>query len=531
MTDLATILPETTDEEGRDLATLGGDLTPGQFVKGEFRTAGQIGKGTIEELRDQLLRMIPKMPAIPATKELPPSEAITPTRPVFPEAVSTAPVKIGKTLGDILGFLGASAVGGAGAAALPETAIAKVLRAAPGRIAGTALYGQAVSPERARGAETGAALQTAVEAIPYVGKGIGAVSKYVRPQTLTNDIMSSLSKGQTLEENGKNFATNLKNSFNRKIEASNDLYNPIFDRVGNNSVYYSRVKSPEFYKNMFDPVTRDPLDEGILDDYLPDLKKLHSDFIKNPTFQNAHDLQSQLGFEIRRLQRMPSRSMADTRVMQNYTKAKDNLKGDMDHFLEYKEPGRGLADQYEDATNYYRNEVVPYLSNSNIAKIARGKITNPKNITTIFKNPDEDVLKVVEDLGDNGKNQILYNELGKVSNMTPEKLISETNKLDKKGLSGYLTPDLQGNIDQIASRIKAKEVSQRLAGAASAAALIPFHAGAVPEITAALAGGALSPAIMRSLQKTIPVGATMKAATKVYPWLSKAAIAALLGGQ
>lgn len=491
-------------------------VTPGQFVKGEFGTAAQIGRGTVEQLRDQLLKMIPKMPKIPATREMPAAPAITPERPTFPEAAPTAPTEIGRALGDILGFAGAGAAGGAARAALPAAEEAgpvaarllRAIRGAPGRMAGTALYGEAVSPDRLKGLEMGGGLGTLAEALPLPFKGAAYLSKYLKPSTVANSIMSYLGGGEGIEENGINFAKLLRNTFQRKTDEATDLYNPVKEAAGKTSIYTNKVNSPEFYKNMFDPVTQKPEDVGIYDDYNRALKKMHNDFIENPTFEKAHDLQSQLGYEARQIEKQPVKPRADINTMDNFNAARDNLRNDMAHFLDYKDASGGLSDAYQDATEAYKQENVPYLINSGIAKIAKGKITNPKNLTTLFKYPDEDITKVVNDMGPEANRRLLYNELGKLDKATPEKLLSAYNKLDKQGLASYITPELKDGIDKMSQK------------------MLPIPAEIIRKTP--VVGPVISPIAK------VPVAAAETAArgiTAAYPWLSRAAIATLLGGQ
>lgn len=515
------------------------DLTPGQFVRGELRTAAQIGRGTIEELRDQLLRLIPKMPELPATREFPPSRAITPERPVFPEARPTVPTKIGRTLGDILGFLGAGAAGRAATAALPAAEEAgpaaarliRALRGAPGRIAGTALYGQAVSPDRLRGAERGAAFGAGAEALPYIGKGIGAVSKYIKPMTLVKNFMNKLSGGEKLEENSQNFAKLLKNTYNNKIEdISNDLYNPILDPIRNNSIHWGRVKSPELYKTMFDPTLRHEEDVGLFDTYTRGLKKLHSAFKKNPTLQNAHDLQSELGTEARTIRRDPFSKISERDKATGYEDARKNLQMDIHHFLDFKDSTGNLTNRYINAGETFRKEAVPYISEKNIAEIAKGHETNPSNIKTIFKSPDTDTNKIVNDMGSEANRRILYDELGRGDIKDANKFINRINTLDDKRLQSYLTPAMKEDIEQIKTRILTKEGVERVAGAGAGVglALVP-HAGITPEILAGVGGATLAPTIMRALRRGIPTQQISKGIGRAYPWLSKSAIATLLG--
>lgn len=425
--------------------------------------------------------------------------------------------KAGEGVGDLLSFLAAGEAG-AGAEALPG--IGRGLESIPGwikRIGGSTLFGTAVDPNRLKGAERGALFGAGGEVIPAAA----GIAKYASPQRLTDSIMGYIKGGRSVEGNAKSLASDIKNSFEKRRGEASDIYNPLFDSVGDSSIYGDIVKSPQLYNN---------LDKSISDGYLPDIKKLHNEFIKNPTLQNAHDLQSQLGFEVRRLERQPVRSIADTRDMQNWRSARDSLQKDTDSFLNSQDKTGDLSKMYNDATEHYRNNVVPYLSNSGIAKIARGQVTNPKNITTLFKSPSEDVAKVVEDLGDEGRKKILYAELGKKIKMTPEGLTSEISKLEPKGLSSYITPTLQNQLDKMPARIATKTALQRGAGLAAGLALAPKAIGIAPEILAGAGGAALTPAIMNAIQRSVPISAIGRGIGAAFPTARAGILGNILGG-
>ena len=456
--------------------------------------------------------------------------------------------QVGGGIGDIASFLGASELGGAalgGARGLPLLSrAAQTLGGGAGRILGTGLYGAATTPEnRLRGALTGTVAGTVGEAIP----GIAALAKYASPQRLTDSIMNYLRGGRSVEENAKSLASDIKNLFETKKGEASDLYSPLFDSVGDSSIYGDLVtptklgkqidpslagllKKPDVNISQIDgnivnlPQIYKNLDPEITNSYLPDIRKLHNKFIDNPTVQNAHDLQSQLGFEIRKLENQPVKSIADTRDMQNWRTARDSLKQDVNSFLNIKDNSGDLTKMYGDATNFYRDNVAPYLSNSGIAKIAKGNITNPKNIPILFKFPSEDITKIASDIGDEGKKKILYSELGKKIKMTPEDLTSEISKLEPKGLSSYITPNLQMQLDKIPARITAKTALQRGAGLAAGLALIPHAAGEMPEILGGIGSAAVTPAIMRTLQRNLPIAPMARGIGRAYPAIRRGAL-------
>ena len=92
------------------------------------------------------------------------------------------------------------------------------------------------------------------------------------------------------------------------------------------------------------------------------LKRLHNRFMENPTLQNAHELQSQLGTEVRALKakelNTKSLDAADNAALDSYQYARKIIKNDINGFLEGK--GKGLAEDYKNATLMHAKDVVPY---------------------------------------------------------------------------------------------------------------------------------------------------------------------------
>lgn len=91
------------------------------------------------------------------------------------------------------------------------------------------------------------------------------------------------------------------------------------------------------------------------------LKLMHNDFLGNPTIENAHTLQSQLGSQIRKLQakEIVSKSLdaADRKTLDSYLMARRLLQNDIHGFLNTAEGG--LADVYKQAGLLHAKDVVP----------------------------------------------------------------------------------------------------------------------------------------------------------------------------
>lgn len=455
--------------------------------------------------------------------------------------------KVGGGIGDIASYVLASELGGAALPLLGPTMEA-LGGGGAGRILGTGAYGAATTPDsRITGALTGVAGGIIGEALP----AIAGLAKYASPQRLTDSIMNYIRGGRSVEENAQSLAADIKKSFETKQGEASDLYSPLFDSVGDSSIYGNIVKPTSKLGIQIDPaissLIRRPsirevdgnivnlpanyknLDPEIINKYLPDTRELHNEFIDNPTVQNAHNLQSQLGFDLRELQKKPIKDTADNINFQNWRKARNNLQQDVHSFLNVKDNTGDLSKMYGDATNYYRENIAHYLTNKDIAKIAKGKITNPSNVANIFKFPEEEVTKVVNDLGDEGKKKIIYSGLTKKVGLTPQDLVNQMNGLEKKGLESYITPNLQMQLDKLPARMGAKTALQRGVGLALGLATIPRAAGVGAEIGGGIGAAALTPAIMRSLQRNLPIAPIARGISKAYPAIRKGALGLSLG--
>lgn len=458
---------------------------------------------------------------------------------VNPRNSSGTAYNVGKVAGNIGGFLGGGEIldtARAGMEAMPYIGqLAKLLGGegltgaskfgadAARQGLGTAAYGAVTNPDdRLKGAEEGFAWGVGGATVPPALKGIGMATNVIRPQKFAAQILDILGGGKNLENNAQSIAQDLKNSFENRVAEGNALYSPLFDSLGSHSVYDGIAPSKDSYQSIA---------KDVIKGYDRNLNKLHQQFVENPSLENAHSLQSQLGSAARDLQAKDSAknlSVADKSKMQGYLDAREAINGDINNFLSSKNPA--LAQQYQSATQNWLDNVVPYLENSKISKIAKGDVTNPRNITNIFSNPEPEIQKIVEDMGPNAANKILYAELGKTQgSLTPEKLLNSFNDLEKKGLGSYVTPSLAEQFDTLTGRIKNRDSAQKAAGALLGASLLHPMGSTVAATLGGLGGMAASPAVMKFLQSRLPLNqlSTLLAnsAKTAYPPVSKAVIA------
>lgn len=397
-----------------------------------------------------------------------------------------------------------------------------------GTAAGTA-FGATQNPnEPWKGAAVGGALGFGSEFLPILGSGASKLAQKFQPDSLRQQIMSGLSQGRGLQENAQSLASDIQNTFQSQKDQGSALYQPVFDAVGDSPIY--KTNQAGAYPNL----DQDTFNTAIKSQR--SISKMNDNFMANPTFQNAHDFQSQLGYEIRGLQNKDNVTKLDTaesNKLDALQDARTSLLGDMNNFLQKTNPQ--LADQYSGATSNWEQNVTPYYANRDIYKIANGSIVNPDNLTSIFKNPEPDTLKIIKDLPSDASNKILYSYLGKAAaSKDPQSLVNSFNKLDEAGLSSFATPSLSQQIDQLSGRITSAKVGQHIAGLGAGVGLGHFLPMEGAEVLGGMAGSYLGPYTAKLLSKLSPSvrsnPALGAAARNAYSYPAKALIGSMIGG-
>jgi hypothetical protein len=232
--------------------------------------------------------------------------------------------------------------------------------------------------DREGGFEKGAAMSLAADALPGGVKLLGKGAEFLNPQKFTNKLAESI-----------------KNSYESSLKKAADEYNPVLEKLGNN-----KISSSE-YAN---------LDKDIPKDYFgPILKNMQSKFLENPTLQNAHDFQSQLGTKIGQLtSKKPDAFTSNT--IEGLRQARDSVRNDMLSYLKAEDPK--MADKYLRGTEVFREEAAPYRNNPTIYKIAKG------DVKTIAPQKLQKTLETVSESNQLGKEHYLSQALEQLSKRT-----------------------------------------------------------------------------------------------------------------
>lgn len=266
--------------------------------------------------------------------------------------------KMGDVTGNLLGFVGGGEVLNSARAAteslpligrLAKALSGEGLRGIARRLSGTALGGALENPnDRIEGAENGALLASLGESIPLTLKGIQHATEFINPQHFTNKLISSI-----------------KNAYeNSKAEAKKQ-YGSVLGVIG-----------PEKINSQTYP----QLHQDTLTAYDAKLKDLHEDFMNNPNLEKAHRLQSQLGSKVGQLSGSKHLDIHTHNAIADLKQARAALQSDITNFLQQK--NNEVLNQYQEASNFYKNTVIPYNVEPFISKIAQGdiKTSTPKKL-------------------------------------------------------------------------------------------------------------------------------------------------------
>lgn len=335
-------------------------------------------------------------------------------------------------------------------------------------------------------------------------KYLDPIASMLSPNKYASKIANGLGLGRSPNENSISLAGNVKDSYDKHMSIARDLYAPVNEpEVANGKIYDFVNKENSKFINL--PEIKVP-------GYSYKLKQLEEEYLKNPTFENAHDLQSTLGSEWRQLKKKHLKgelSAADKNVMDRYFDKRGALKNDTHAYLSAKHPN--LSQSYSHATKYYDENLGPIIDNPNLSMIAKGEVKNPRNIGNIFKYPEEDMQKVVSDLGPDAKNKIIYSQLRKHYGKGSHKdLLEDVTNLRKNGFESYISPSLDRQLETLKAKSLMGTAAQTMGGAIGGGTLAHQLGSGIPgaEIAGAMAGSI--PGILSALKAPRGIGAMAK---------------------
>lgn len=287
-----------------------------------------------------------------------------------------------------------------------------------------------------------------IETLPAAFKSSGKLASKFRPGKYGKEFIDSLGKGMTVDESTQSAAKDIRNLVNGKVkEASEKYYDPIENAVGSEKIYENK---PNLSMNQ--SIRRD-MGVRLRDDF--------DEFLKDPTYSRAHKIQSDLGKKGHKL--LNSDLGADNNAGEELLSLKDKLQNHIKDFLGRKD--EDLLNKYNEGTEFYGKEVIPYLKDKTFSKIYYGNEITPKTIPNRFSkmSAEESNLsnKAASELGSDFVDKLLHSQLGKSSFRTdPAKLAAGIQKLRETGFGKYITPEINNAENELAKRLALKKIGQ-----------------------------------------------------------------------
>jgi hypothetical protein len=336
-----------------------------------------------------------------------------------------------------------------------------------------------------------ALLNAGTNLIPGIGNVLKKGYDYIQPGKYAEKIFNHITGGQNISDNARIFSNKIKSAYNAVKSKGSELYDNVFNR--------SDVSTPRAYaKKLGKKSEYLSLGKDITDQYTPDIMKAHKAYLEDRTLNNAHKLQSKLGDEERRLKSMGevnNLSDTDNKAYQLYRDSRSLLQNDM--YKAFDEIHPDLTNEYKNANNFHLNEVIPYKE-SGSEKIKKIVNTKPeklsakhiKNIGAEFKDPNEHIQKIIDDLGPEASKHIITDQVGHLSGkINEENLKNAIDKLKNNGFGKYLPDNLDSMLSDLNSSSRAKNAFQTI-GPAIMGATLGHHIGPVSEIIGAGLGAA-----------------------------------------
>lgn len=207
------------------------------------------------------------------------------------------------------------------------------------------------------------------------------------------------------------------------------------------------------------------LSEDILPEFSKNssFTKAHNAFIKKASLKNADELQQEMGFKIGQLKNKQSRQGRlegkEEDLLGNLIGARNALKKEAFKFLEHLSPEAKKG--YESYFQKWRENVEPYHQEDIIKRMAKGESQgiSPSQVKSAYAFPSKDTSKILGDLGDSGKRNVLLNEFqGK--NKPADLAEAILKAKSEKGYSEYITPEMERFAKKLMKQVSASEFAK-----------------------------------------------------------------------
>lgn len=300
-----------------------------------------------------------------------------------------------------------------------------------------------------------------------IGKALSGIEEGLSGLTAggkQKSLLDYLSGGKNISENREAIAQAIRNKGLDKLQQAKKMYGDILGKAGDVKLYDQVLAPGEKYLNS--PVSNKMA--GV------DIAEGLDKFNKSPSVENAHNLQSDIRKRVTALYRQKSQFKRD--AAKDLDQFRKNLTDKIAQSLERNSPADAKA--YKDVTNFYRKEVVPYTTHPIFSKLINGieegeKDINLNTLPNLFAKQSGKINKVASDLGNDFKNRLIFNQVGKESankgNILKGKLGADTlsealNKaINEQGLARYSSPEISQMQKELQSRAKLQKLLGGLA--------------------------------------------------------------------
>jgi hypothetical protein len=201
-----------------------------------------------------------------------------------------------------------------------------------------------------------------------------------------------------------------------------------------------------------------------LEDVSGNIQKPYKRFLEDTSYKNADDLRSAIGKE-ESTYFGKQLSKEEGRKLQELKRTKKFLENLQKNHLKKVDPK--LEKEFTDFLSKYKEFAESYKANKFLRKIARGDTSGIKSssINSTFSSPDKAIMRVVEDIGQSGKENILQNVMkgydpSDVSKYTQGLISAYKNK----GFSYAVKPEEIKFLKGLEKRLGRKQMLQGMAG-------------------------------------------------------------------
>lgn len=199
------------------------------------------------------------------------------------------------------------------------------------------------------------------------------------------------------------------------------------------------------------------------------IQDAHDNYVKNPTFRNSDKLRSRLFKRINELsKRQKAKTITDAQELElsSLTKNRNAIIKDQDKLIETFSPEN--QEKYGKFNKLWREDVRAYEEAGATIKNMKNRFLNnvtPQKITNAFSFPElkPQVQKVLKDIGPEGINNIIYNEVGRSTNAADALKILEGLERNK-GFSPYITPEIRQLINKLRNQLRNQRLLKYGAG-------------------------------------------------------------------